>query len=219
MKQFTIHQPMMVYPIYLLSRFLYADELVLLTTDYAKKDGWHTRFKIQTQQGPVIIPVPLVSRTGKLINELVIDKPEFFYKKLRKTLEQAYGKSPHWGLVQGLIPWGDSSFCEFSITLLTNIVKYLGLGLKLTRDTDLNVTRDPDASTWLAEIGYAINGNVYYCAFDAPSKYLRVEPFKERSMFVNGQVYVLDAPYPADTSILHLLFTEPKERVLELLRG
>lgn len=218
MSSFTIHQPMFAPPIYLLARFIKVSDLIMLTTDFAKSDGWHTRFKLHNKSGPFVVPVPLGSRHNRQISQLQIANPERFFSKLRTTLQQSYGRSPHFEQLIALLPETDN-FSDFSVGFLRNVFQYLGVGPRIHLDTDLGVQRPNNASEWLTALGLAVGGSQYVCAADAPAKYLDKAPFDLAGIDVQGQQY--DFPtslgYDAQTSIIHLLFKEEPARVRLLL--
>lgn len=228
---FTIHQPMMFPPIYLMSRFLSVDTLVTLGRDNIKTDGWHTKFKLQSKTGPLIIPVWLRGRSDRPINEVQFDRPERFFGKLSKTLQQLYSKQPYYtptmDLLSSLTP--SSGFGEYCLAFLEGVFDYLHLESEgyvdipmVLREESFRIDRPENASEWLASIGVKVGGTHYVCASDAPAKYLDVKPLQGEGISVLGQLYRMpefDGITDATTSILDLLFRKSPDEVVAILRG
>lgn len=228
-KSFTIHQPMLFPPIYLIARFISVDHLVFLTTDWAKTGGWHTRFKLYGPVGPMIVPVWLKQKHSTRINELQFDRPERFFQKLYKTLQQLYGRSPYYHPTMELLECLDASdgFSSYSMGFIHLVMDYLGVPLTISTDASLDVPRPDTASEWLAEIGDKVWGDIYVCAQDATEKYLDPAPFHEKGILVSGQDYLMP-PYAqrtggsindASASILDLLMRCSPDEAVAILRG
>lgn len=215
---------MFIPPVYLVSRFLHTETLVTLGRDWCKSDGWHTRFKVYTKNGPVIIPVSLSSRHGVAINDTELYRPARFFLKLEKTLRQSYGRSPYFDAVWSIVleAQGAPTLGLFSHVFLGGVFSYLGRGPNIIPEESLGLVRSEDASTWLATIGAAIGGTHYLCAKDAPDKYLSVLPFTARGIMVVGQDYSMPpctGLSDACMSILDLLFRASPAEANLILEG
>lgn len=213
MDKYTVHQPMIFPPIYLISRFASTQTIIWLGEDWCKegRDGWHTKFKLQTPQQSLVIPIPLQDRKGKRIDEVLLDKPELWWAKLEKTLVQNFKKTPYFRSAMDIVFAGQDhkEFGPLCTGFVEQVFRYLGLAREFVRSTDLGIARDPDASTWLAKMGVAIDCQNYVCAADATEKYLDSRPFALRGISLVPQVYqmpVYSRVTTASTSVLDLLF-------------
>jgi hypothetical protein len=200
---------MLFAPIYLWARFASVEKLVLLGTDYVKADGWHTRFKLNSKNGPLFIPAALKDRTGKMINEVEFADPSHFFKKLEKTLKNTYSKQPYLLGVMNLVGYyAGETFGQYCSRTTKIIAKYLGLDLQILDVDGLGIQRPENASEWLAVIGSKIGGTTYVCAADAMDKYLEGKPFCDRMIGWDTQNYQMpayDGSTDASVSILDLL--------------
>lgn len=219
--RYTVHQPMLFAPIYLWARFASVEVLVLLDEDYMKADGWHTKFKIQTKNGPVVIAAPIKDRFGTLIKHAQFAEPDHFFKKVGKTLAQTYGKTPYYAHVSTLIAYKKGeTFGQYCSRVTRNLAQYLDLPLIIFDVGALDIPRPTSASQWLANIGQVIGGTEYVCAGDATQKYLNIEPFDYYQMKISPQQYTMPAyggQGDATTSILDLVFTQDPINVQKIL--
>jgi hypothetical protein len=221
--RYTVHQPQMFSPIYLWARFLSVDTLVLLGEDYAKNEGWHTRFQLNAKNYRPIISTPLKARFGKTINEVQFADPERFFHRLRKTVSMVYSGCPNLDLVLSLLEYKPGeTFGQYCTRTTIAIRDYLGVELLVLPVEQLFVHRPESASEWLANIGKSLGGETYVCAADAPLKYLETGPFAERRIAIDCQKYIMPSyvgGVDAQTSILDLLARCSKAEVLRVLRG
>lgn len=221
--RYTVHQPMLFPPVYLVARFMSVRKLVWLDTDFAKTDGWHTRFKLQTKNGPVVIPIALTARAGKQIRDLEVFQLDRFQVKLEKTLHNIYGKEEQFERVLGFVQDASSEhFDEFCRGFMGRVFEYLGAAPGTACESALGIQKPEEASEWLVAIGNAINCTEYVCACDAPTKYLREVPFAFAGIKLEPQEYVMpkyDKWAEASNSILDLLMRCDREAVLKTLGG
>ena len=95
------------------------------------KRGWVNRNRILLNKQEHLITIPcLQASQNKLINEVAVDFASPELKKVFKTIQQAYQKSPNYAAV---IPWVESIFfkeqtiSQFAISFVEETYNYLGV--------------------------------------------------------------------------------------------
>ena len=230
---YTVYQPTIFPPVYLMSRYLSCDKVVWLGRDKCKPgyDGWHTQFKLQTKSQELVLPLQLIARKGKAIDDVQMHQSQVFLTKLRKTLTQHYGQEPHYAALMELVeePFRQmtlqrgSSFAVLCKRFVEGVAEYLGASTLFVDEASLGLEWGVDASERLARIGTAINCNTYVCAEDALAKYLCLAEFKKAGVSLSPQKFVIPpircgkGYFEASTSILSLLAVYAPQEIRQAL--
>lgn len=197
MSKCVVYQPFWAPPIYLFSRMMEADMLVWLNEVKVEK-GAHNRALLGAKGGDLRLTIPLTSIDKAQL--ATIPNHEHHAKKVRKTLEAAYGPSPRYGEVMEVLeasgafsgPWF-SSQCFRMYEALHRLIT--GRMPRVTYSS-IYETEGMDPSARLAYLTRVVGCDTYYCSADATEKYLYLEPFRMLDVKVEAQNYVMP-PYEA----------------------
>lgn len=119
------------------------DAFVLLDDVQFCNRSFHSRNRIKTSQGPLILTIPC--RKGRRpICEVEVADPEI-YSKLMRSVTQSYAKAPFWDDVNRML---DPVFSEkhrmladLNCALIYEIAKSLGLNTPMLKSSELDVPK------------------------------------------------------------------------------
>lgn len=229
MNNYTVHQPMLFIPIYLLARFARAKKLVWLDLDHCKdgNDGWHTKCKlVGNKSNATIHRMGLVDRSNALIKDAQIYQLDRWWVTFRKALEQHYRHAPNYvqvgSMLGSAVSGCDGRFCALNVQFIEEVFKYLGLDTEFYLSSSLGVLKDITASKWLCDLGIAINSTTYLCASNATEKYLDAQCFKDYGIALETQEYIMPQyrlGASPTTSLIDLLMWKSPYEVMTVLHG
>lgn len=154
-----------------------------------------TRVQIKTSQGVRWLTVP-VRRTGRNINEVIIDESQDWRKIHLGTLRHAYGRAPFKDemleLVCEVYEARVGSLADFNCLGIECLARYLGLQKPFLRSSSLDI--GSSSSERLLNIVKALAGDVYVTGHGARN-YLNHELFERSAVRVEYMQYRL-AIYP-----------------------
>src|SRR5262245_52493807 len=93
----AIHQPPSAPWLGYFAKWAAADLFVFLDTVQYVKNGWQNRNRIKTPEGPRWLTVPVRTRLGTPIRDVVVDTSQPWGARHFAMLENAYGAAPCWG--------------------------------------------------------------------------------------------------------------------------
>jgi len=190
-----------------------SDVFIILDNIQFTKNGWQNRNKVKAAAGAVTLTVPVSARLGEPLDAVRIDNAMPWRKKHQRTIEQAYGKAPHY---EALAPFLAETYAREWDTLdalnrhlLARLVQVLRIGTPIEYASDLEV---PGVATErLVNLVKAVGGDRYYTGAFAVDAYLDVPLFEQAGIGIAIQewrapVYAqLHGDFIPDLSIVDLL--------------
>jgi len=204
-----------------------ADVFVLLDNVQFAKKSWQQRNRIKTQQGELMLTVPVLSaqRFHQRISETLVNTESQFAKKHLKTIQLAYARAPyldaHIDDVSALIASGETHLARFTGNLIRWFAQTVGIETPIIWGSDLAATGDATALTvnQLVELGADA-----FIAAEGSRPYVSADPaFAEAGIDVVFQNYQhpvyeqLHGPFISHLSALDALLNVGAERTRELI--
>lgn len=205
---YTANQTLYFPCVYMMARFDLSDTLVFMTEAQFTKFGHQSRAEIKTKNGDQLLVLPLKNRSFRPLDEIEVDNPEKWVRKLKTTITTVYGKYEgykelHETLFQTLDYLLEQNRNRGSITAADvgmAVTQWSMMACGLT--TDINVTtskklldvRPEDPSEWVAELGAKCEASTYLGGRTAMSNYVRYDSFKERDISLMHQEFKM-LPY------------------------
>jgi len=209
----SIHQPHYLPWLRYFEKMARADVFILLDTVQFSKNGWQNRNKIKTPNGPVLLTVPVHAHLDQTLREVAIDNRQPWRAKHRRTLEQNYGKAPHYAEYEAFLDelysqkW--ERLVELNAYLLGSLLRILGIETRVVMASSLDV---PGVATQrLINLIKAVGGTRYYSGAYALDTYLDAGLLEKAGIGLELQewhapVYPqLYGEFESDLSIIDLL--------------
>jgi len=205
----------------------HADVFVLLDNVQFAKKSWQQRNRIKTQQGELMLTVPVLSakRFHQLISETLVNTESQFAKKHLKTIQLAYAKAPHLDdhidHMGALIASGETHLARFTGNLIRWFAQTVGIETPIIWGSDLTATGEATALTvnQLVELGADM-----FIAAEGSRPYVSAEPaFAAAGIDVVFQDYQhpvyeqLHGPFISHLSALDALLNVGAERTRQLI--
>ena len=186
------HQPNFLPWLGYFYKMTYADVFVILDEVQYSKGSFTNRVSIRQNNKPswLTVPVTLPSSKAK-ISEVAI-RPETFVRKHLKTIEQVYGKTPHFEEVFNRIrphyENAGSSLAELNIGLILEMVDYLGIQCRFVRQSELGI--GGRNNEMLADVARSVGGTLYVSGRGA-RKYMEGEEsvYSKQGVAIAYQVF------------------------------
>jgi len=206
-----------------------ADVFVLLDNVQFAKRSWQQRNRIKTQQGELMLTVPVLSahKFHQRMSETLIDTDSRFGTKHAKTIERSYSKAPyarhHMSEVLDLVSSGEGNLAQFNEAIISWLALTLEIDTRIIRGSDLQATGDKTQLTvnQLTEIG----ADTYFAAAGS-RPYVSTEPaFSESGIKVIFQdfqhpVYEqLHGPFISHLASIDALFNLGADQTRNLIDG
>jgi hypothetical protein len=186
------------------------------------KHGWRNRNRIKTPQGSRWLTIPVSSKGNVAhampISEARIDWREPWAKKHWASIQQSYGKAPHFAryreMLESAYAKRPERLADFTIDLTKEIARTLGLATRFLRSSELDV--QGQKTDRLLEILKPL-GATHYVSGPSARDYLEEDKLRAAGISLEYMVYdyadyeQLHPPYDAHVSILDLLFMKGPE--------
>jgi len=204
-----------------------ADVFVLLDNVQFAKKSWQQRNRIKTQQGELMLTVPVLSaqRFHQRISETLVNTESQFAKKHLKTIQLAYAKAPHLDAhiddVSALIASGETRLARFTGNLIRWFAQSVDIETPIIWGSELAATGEATTLTvdQLVELGADV-----FIAAEGSRPYVSAEPaFAAAGIDVVFQDYQhpvyeqLHGPFISHLSALDALLNIGAERTRELI--
>lgn len=213
MKLVTIHQPNFLPWPGFFHKWMLADAMVLLDTVQFEKNEWQNRNRIKTAAGALWLTAPVHYRFPQTIREVTLAGGPW-RRKLCATIEQAYGKAPHfrryWPELREALSAPRESLVELNVALIRLMGGWLGCRAPLMLASYLGVDASDPTDRLIALVRRA-GGDAYLSGREGRN-YLRCEAFAGAGMGlyfqrVEAPVYPqLHGDFISHLSALDLLF-------------
>lgn len=196
-----------------------ADVFVFYDDVQYDKHGWRNRNRIKTANGPRWLTVPVHAKRAVADNmpicQIPINWEEDWSRKHWTTMQQCYGKAPHFGqyapLLQQSYARRPELLATLTIELTVSIARALGIrNTKFVRSSELNVAGSKTER--LVSI-LKLLGATHYISGPSAKDYLEEDKLYSEGISLEYMRYdyptydQLYPPFDPRVSILDLLFT------------
>ncbi|WP_353663223.1 WbqC family protein [Hydrogenimonas sp. SS33] len=211
----------------------YADIFVFLDTVQLNRQSWQTRNRLLLGGKEHLFPLPVINdrSSGKtLIKEARLDFRRFdFRKKLIRTLEQYYRKSPYFDEVhpflRSLIMYETPFLSEYNTHMIGKICEKTGIATPLVRLSETSFSSDAQKGALVFDVCRYFDADIYVSPIGA-KEYLQQSAglFEESGITVEFQYYQhpqyrqqseVFVPY---IGIFDILYNEGTQKALEIIR-
>ena len=160
----SIHQPNFCPWLGYFSKILRSDLFILLDHVEYSKNGWTSRVRIKTPQGPQWLTVPVLRKgSHQTILESEINPTVRWEHKILKSLEANYGRAPHFSIhypqIEAILTQPSSSLAELNAQLLTDLLDTMGIATPIVRSSELN--HSGSATDLLVSLVQSAGGSTY----------------------------------------------------------
>ncbi|HOJ31968.1 MAG TPA: WbqC family protein [Candidatus Hydrogenedentes bacterium] len=209
----AIHQPHYLPWLRYVEKVARADVFILLDTVAFTKNGWQNRNRIKTQNGTVLLTVPVHATLGMPLSEVRIDHNQPWQKKHWRSIEQAYRKAPFFeryapGL-RALYHADWDRLVELNHRMLLFFLDALGLRTPVYLASSMPV--NGTGTERLIELVRHVQGDTYYTGAFAAETYLNAALFEQAGLKLELQQWQapnypqLHGEFVRDLSIVDLL--------------
>ena len=222
-----IHQPHYLPWLRYFEKIARCDVFVVLDNIQFTKNGWQNRNKVKTAAGPSVLTVPVAAGLGDTLDRAAIAPDTPWRRKHWRTIEQAYGKAPHFDayapVLAGIYGQNWDLLNVLNRHMLDRFANWLGIETRIVYASDLDI---PGAATQrLVNLVKAVGGDAYYTGAFALDEYLDAALFREAGIALRVQewrapVYPqLHGAFVPDLSIIDLLMNCGEESLDIIMRG
>jgi len=223
----AIHQPHYLPWLGYLAKWAEADLFVFLDTVQFSKNGWQNRNRINTQEGPRWLTVPVRARLGMTVAEVPLDTDQDWARRHLRAVEHAYARASYFrdwapALTEFYgAQW--STLAPLAVASACWLARAVGITAPARLASELSVsTTDPTAR--LVALCRAVGATVYLAGHDG-ARYMDLGQFRAAGIEVQAQEYshpVYAQPqgeFVPFLSALDLLLTHGDEALAILRKG
>ena len=206
-----------------------ADVFVVLDNIQFNKNGWQNRNKIKTDQGPLILTVPVIHQMGQLLCEVEIDNKQPWRRKHWGAISAHYRKAPffkeHEPFLRGIYERQWQKLNDLNYEMLFYFLKALGTKTQVIKGSEMNLRGE--ATERLVNICKDLGASAYLTGAFAAQEYLEESLFSGAG--IGLRLHEFEAPvysqiYPEkefipELSILDILFNCGPESLSNLMNG
>jgi hypothetical protein len=150
-----------------------------------------SRVQLKSANGVSWLTVPIDhAKSGKLLNEVVMLKPEQWRDKHLRTIRHAYAKRPYFNLmfelVEKIYSQPTDHLAEFNINATQQIAQWLGLAPKFMRSSAMGI--EGASTERLVALCKAVDCDVYVTGHGALN-YLNHQQFEDKGISVQYMNY------------------------------
>ena len=211
----SIHQPGYLPWLGFFKKILYSDIFVFLDDVKYVKRQWHNRNQIRTSSGANFLTVPIISNSGKLINEMKISYDEDWVQVHKKTMKYNYSKAPYfstyWKSIEEIYDRKFEYLVDLNMEFIQHILQKFEIKTKTIFSSELSVTKKKsDLNLEICEI---LKADTYLSGIMGKG-YIDEESFIQKNIKVQYQNFqhptykqVYD-PFIPNMASIDLLFNE-----------
>ena len=199
--------------------FVFLDDV-----DYSRGD-WDNRNKIMTMEDWMWLTVPILNKSGKLLNQVEIDYSKDWIYKHESAIKHNYEDSPffdsYWKGIKSIFDRKHKKLFELNMSFINYFISVLQISTKTIFSSDLRI--NSTGSKKLLDICKSLNADTYISG-ELGHDYLDVDIFKNENIdvvFEKFEYPQYSQKYPKfipNMSIIDLLFNEG-EKSIEILKN
>ena len=196
------------------------DVFVFLDDVQYSRGDWDNRNKIRTDEDSMWLTVPILNKSGKLINQVEIDYSKDWLYKHKSAIKFNYDHSPffdlYWNDIESILDQSHKKLLDLNMSLINYFMSILEIKTKTVLSSDLNI--NSTGSKKLLDICKSLGGDTYLSG-ELGENYLDTEIFENENIQVifekfshptYSQKYSKFIP---NMSIVDLLFNEGKNSI------
>ncbi len=213
----SIHQPNYFPWLGYFYKITQSDVFVFLDNveyQYGNANSITNRTKIKTSQGELFLSVPVLKKSGSLINEMELDYKQNWQTKHLKTIQANYGKAPFFKAIynwlEPILNKPYTNLAHLNQTIILEIVSLLEITTNIKISSEQNVL-ETEKNMRLIQLSKLNNCNIYLSGNGA-RKYNDEAMFQQNNIqltytsFTPIEYSQLNPPFIAGLSILDALF-------------
>ncbi|WP_129667216.1 WbqC family protein [Phytoactinopolyspora endophytica] len=192
----SIHQPNFMPWLKLLDKILASDVYVAYDTVQYTKSEYHARQRVKTHHGLAWLSVPVVHVKGvqQTISDVRIENAQPFRRRHLRTLRLAYGATPYFdevfGVIERVYARDQDRLVDLNVELIEALCGYLEASVRVVRASTL--PHAGDRADRLVRLVRAVGGNVHLTStYDTDQ---RVEWWKLASAGITVDAQSFDHP-------------------------
>lgn len=226
----SVHQPHFLPWLGYLNKVLRSDVFVWLDTVQYRKNYFQNRTVIRTRRGDELwLTLPVHAPFGTPIERVTVADPKW-RERLAKTVEQNYGRAPHfrtcWPPIARALDGASDALTDIDLRAFEAVLRLLDAGgVRVIRVGDLGVASE-EPTERLVDVCRAVGGTTYI-AGKGGRNYLRTEDFEKAGIGVVWQQFdPAGVPYPQTgpefvpgLSVVDCLFNVGPVEAGRLIRG
>ena len=215
MKIIAIRQPGYIPYIGFFKKIESVDTFVFLDDVQYSRTDWDNRNKIRTPEGSMWLTVPILNKSGKLLNQVEIDYSKNWVSKHKAAIKFNYEHSPffdtYWNDIKYILNESRKKLLDLNISLINYFISVLQIKTKLIFSSDLHI--DSMGSNKLLDICKTLHADTYLSG-EFGKNYLDINIFENEKIQIifekfEHPKYIQKYPkFIPNMSIIDLLFHE-----------
>lgn len=211
------HQPEFLPWLGFFHKLTLGDTFMIVDNVQFKKKHFENRNRIRSVNGPLWLTVPVEThgRFEQHINQVVIDNRSKWQRKMLKSIELNYAKTPYfpdyWPFFSRVLSQERDLLAELNEELIRGCIDFLGIEVDIIRSSDLGVAAQ--GTNLIVEMCKQVGADVYVSG-QSGKEYLD-EAFVAASgieltyqCFDHPQYRQIAEPFIPQMSVIDLLFNE-----------
>ncbi|MEW6613915.1 MAG: WbqC family protein [Thermodesulfobacteriota bacterium] len=211
----TINQPLFFQRLHMFNRIAECDIAVVLHSAQFVRNGDQPKLFLKSANRLQEMKVPTLHDGRQSIKDTRIDYGQQWQRKMIRTIEMNYGKTPffstYFDAIKKIICQTYASIGELNIATLRYGMAVLGIDVKLVLDDELDIDPYDNPSDWMLNICKALHATEYHCGKVAADKYLDYDRFRKVGIKVFPQDWTAREyeqpykPFIGNLSVIDLL--------------
>ena len=220
MKIVSIHQPGYLPWLGFFKKIESADIFVFLDDVQYSRGKWENRNKIRTREDSIWLTVPILNKSGRLINQVEIDYSKDWLYKHKSAIKLSYEHSPffdlYWNDIESILNHSHKKLLDLNMELINYFISTLEIKTKTVLSSDLNI--DSMGSERLLDICMSLDADTYLSG-ELGVNYLDTKNFEKENIQIIFEKYLhptYTQKHPnfiSNMSIIDLLFNEGKKSI------
>ena len=224
MTTISIHQPVYLPWLGFFGKIISSDIFVILDDDQYEKNGWQNRNKIRTFDGDSWLTIPVKTKSGTLLKDVLIDNSSNWAKKHSKSIIFNYSKTPFfnefWKELGYFYSKQFGSLIELNIEMIKLFLQKFNINTELILSSKLDI--HSHSSERIIDICKNLSAKQYISGMGGKD-YLKVEDFNKNNIKVKFQNFQhpsykqMYEPFYPNMAAIDLIFNtgENSENILK----
>jgi len=220
MKIISIRQPGYIPYLGFFKKIESVDAFVFLDDVQYSRGDWDNRNKIRTIDNSMWLTIPILNKSGELLNQVKIDYSKDWVYKHISAIEFNYENTSffnsYWKDIKSILEKPYNKLFDLNIKLINYFISVLQIGTKTILSSDLDI--DSKGSKKLLDICKELNADTYLSG-ELGKNYLDVNIFKDKNIqiiyekFEHPQYIQKYIEFIPNMSIIDLLFNEGENSI------
>lgn len=191
------------------------DTFVFLDDVQYSRSDWDNRNKIRTPEGSMWLTLPILNKSGKLLNQIEIDNSKDWLYKHKAAIKFNYESCPYfdlyWEDIQNILDKSYTKLIDLNISLINYFISVLNIDTKTIFSSELNI--QSAGSQKLLEICSSLKADTYLSG-ELGQNYLDEKIFENENIKIIYEKFEHPiyrqkySEFVPNMSIIDLLFNE-----------